>query len=120
MLARHHRSQHPLQLLDDESEQRIASREADPAIVLDTVHPQRRVRSTIEELRSTVSQTNHRILYDHWIRGKSFAEIAEPLGLTAKQARDRHARVVGKLRKLFTDASAGNPDDFTPSWSVGR
>ena len=41
---------------------------------------------------TTISQTNYRILYDHGIEGKTFAEIAETLGLTTKQVRDRHSR----------------------------
>ncbi len=51
VLAQQHRSHRPLRQLDDESEERIASREADPTVLCDQVQRRRRVRSAIEELR---------------------------------------------------------------------
>ena len=102
VLAQQHRSDRPLRHLDDESEQRIASREADPTIVVEEDQRRRRVRSAIEALRATTSPTNYRIIHDREIGGKSFAEIAENLHLTPKQVRDRHHRAMDRFRRLLS------------------
>ena len=114
VLARRHRSLRPLRHLDDESKERIVSRDPDPTIVFDEVLRRFKVRSALEELRATISQTNHQILYDRWIEGKSFGEIAKALGLTAKQARDRHSRVVHKLHDRLLAPAGSEPGSEDP------
>jgi DNA-directed RNA polymerase specialized sigma subunit len=61
-----------------------------------------RVLSAIEELGATISEANYRIMHIHWIEGKGFAEIAAIVGLTPKQVRDRHRRMVRKLRERLS------------------
>jgi RNA polymerase sigma factor (sigma-70 family) len=87
--------------LVDELERQLPSREADPAHVFESGGSRRRVELVVDELRSIVSETNYRIVHDHWVEGMSFAEIALTLGFTAKQVRDRHHRALEKLRELL-------------------
>jgi RNA polymerase sigma factor (sigma-70 family) len=98
VLAEYQRSQHPLRHLDDESEQRLVGREADPAIVRDWAEEQDGIQCTLRQLGAMISKTNYRILYDHWIEGKTFAANQH---LTPKQVRDRHRRAMARLRLLL-------------------
>jgi len=107
-MARHvvdeqRRSQHRLWHLEDETEREIPGREPDPAASCRLDHSRQRIESAIEQLRPGVSEANFRIVHDHWIEGKSFKQIALSLGLTAKQVRDRHHRMLGRLGKLLTN-----------------
>jgi RNA polymerase sigma factor (sigma-70 family) len=94
------RSCHPMCHLQDEMERELPGREPDPATSYDLDHSQQGIESTIEPLRPHVSEANFRILHDHWVEGKSFEQIALSLGLTVKQVRDHHHRMLGKLREL--------------------
>jgi RNA polymerase sigma factor (sigma-70 family) len=73
-----------------------------PARVCELHEAQERVRAALTELRSQVSEASYQVLYQHWIEGRSFVAIAHDLGLTPKQVRDRHARMLRKLRTLLT------------------
>jgi len=95
------RSHRRLRQLVSEVEQQLPSREADPARVCESGESRQRVELVIDELRSHVSETNYRIAHDHWVGGRSFAEIAMTLGLTVKPVRDRHHRAMEKLRELL-------------------
>jgi len=103
VLGEQKRSYHPLRHLADETERELPGREPDPAASYDLNHSQQRIESAIERLRPQVSEANFRIVHDHWVEGKSFKQIALSLGLTAKQVRDRHHRMLGKLGKLLTN-----------------
>jgi RNA polymerase sigma factor (sigma-70 family) len=99
VLAAQGRSHHPLGYLDPESEQRLPSREADPSIGYELIEERLRILTAITELRLAISEKNYRIMYDHWIEGKSFAEISLTVGLSRKQVRDRHHRMMGRIRE---------------------
>jgi len=97
------RSYHRLWHLADETERELPGREPDPAASYDLDHSQQWIESAMERLRPHVSKANFRIVHDHWVEGKSFKQIALSVGLTVKQVRDRHHRMLGKLRELLTD-----------------
>ena len=63
------------------------------------------------------AHANHRGLHDHWMEGKTFGEIVATLNCTAKQARDRHARMVDRLRVLLS-RPAGTPEPSAPPRSL--
>jgi RNA polymerase sigma factor (sigma-70 family) len=95
------RSHHPLQRLVIGVEQQLPGREADPADLYESARSRRRVERAIKELRGHVSETSYRIVHDHWVAGRTFAELAVTLGFTVKRVRDRHRRAMGKLRELL-------------------
>ncbi len=57
----------------------------------------------LAKLRPDVSEVNYTILFEHWFKGRKFSEIAVDLGLSGKQVRDRHRRMIAKLRNLLSD-----------------
>jgi RNA polymerase sigma factor (sigma-70 family) len=85
----------------------IPSPHPGPAFVCEVHQLQELVRGALAELRTRVSEPSYQILYQHWIVGKSFGEIARDLGLTSKQVRDRHDRLLCKFRALLTVRAAG-------------
>jgi RNA polymerase sigma factor (sigma-70 family) len=62
------------------------------------------VRSILETLGATLSESSHRITVLHWIDGQSMPEIASATGLSEDRVRMRLQRALKKLRGL---ASAG-------------
>jgi RNA polymerase sigma factor (sigma-70 family) len=101
-LADQYRSEHHFHQLDFVAELRLRSREADPANEYDLSQAPQRIKSIIERLRPpTVSKTSYIVVYHRWVEGKSFHESADELGLTVKQVRDRHCRMMCKLRRMI-------------------
>jgi RNA polymerase sigma factor (sigma-70 family) len=95
-------SSHPTASWHADEVDRLPSPDPGPARLCELHEAQERVRGALAELRSQVSEASYRILHQHWIEGRSFATIAHDLGLTPKQVRDRHARMLRKLRPLLT------------------
>jgi DNA-directed RNA polymerase specialized sigma24 family protein len=61
------------------------------------------VRSKLEEFRRQSWEASFQLMYLHWIDEKNCEEIAAVLGCTTRQARDRHHRILLKLRSILRD-----------------
>jgi RNA polymerase sigma factor (sigma-70 family) len=85
----------------------ISSPCPEPALVCEVHQLQELVRVALADLRTRVSEPSYQILHQHWIEGKSFGEIGNALGLTSKQVRDRHDRMLRKLRPLLIRQTEG-------------
>jgi RNA polymerase sigma factor (sigma-70 family) len=96
------RSHHRLRQLVVERERQLPGREGDPADLYELGQSRQEVASAMKELRARVSETNYRIIREHWLVGRTFEEIALSLGLTVKQVRDPHHRAMEKLRELLS------------------
>src|SRR5207237_859290 len=97
-----HEHNHPTATLDAEEADHLPSPEPGPALVCEAHQVQGLVRGALAELRSQVPEASYQIVHQHWIEDRSFGEIARGLGLTPKQVRDRHDRMLRKLRPILT------------------
>lgn len=111
VIARHAISDHarspshrPLPSLDPTDAAILPGRESSPHRVVERRETCREVRSQLEELRRRRSESAFRLMYLRWIEEKSFDEIAAALGCTTKQVRDRHRRILLKLRSIIRDS----------------
>ncbi len=75
-------------------------REDDPVDQCEVCLVRERIAAALRRLQSRVSETNYRIVREHWIGGASFRQIAATVGLSEKQVRDRHHRAMKELRQL--------------------
>jgi RNA polymerase sigma factor (sigma-70 family) len=108
-LARHalvdqSRSDHTRPTADPQAKEvdRLPGTGPGPEAVCELHQAQQFVHRALAELRTQVSETSYQVLRQHWIEGRSFAAIAHDLGLTTKQVRDRHGRVLRRLRHVMT------------------
>jgi RNA polymerase sigma factor (sigma-70 family) len=77
------------------------SSESAPAAECERQEERSQVWLALEKPRNAVSPTTYRILYLRWVEGRSFAQIARIVDLTADQARARHHRAMKRVRSLF-------------------
>jgi RNA polymerase sigma factor (sigma-70 family) len=89
---------HELGQLADEAARRQRSREADPAEACELSDKQMTTKAALEEFRPGLSEKTYRIVQSHWLDGKSYADIAAAMGLTARQVRDRDRRAMVHVR----------------------
>lgn len=104
---RRHEHGHAVTSLDAEEVDHLPSPDPGPARACELRQAQELVRRALAELRGQVSATSYQVLHQHWIEGRSFGEIAHDLGLTPKQVRDRHDRMLRKLRPILMRHAAG-------------
>jgi RNA polymerase sigma-70 factor (ECF subfamily) len=104
---RRHEHSHPATSLNPEEATHLPSPDPGPARVCELHQAQGLVRGALAELRSQVSETSYQVVHQHWIEDRSFAAIAHELGLTPKQVRDRHDRMLRKLRTILMGHAAG-------------
>jgi RNA polymerase sigma factor (sigma-70 family) len=109
MLARHilidrkRRDQvHTMPHLDTREADQIPGTDPEPALFGEVHQVQELMHRALSVLQSRVSEMNYQILHQHWIEGRSFAAIAQDLGLTPKQVRDRKDRMLRRLRSLLS------------------
>ena len=50
---------------------------------------------------STCTATERKVLYDHYVAGRSFADIARERGVTRTAIKLRHDAVIRRARKFF-------------------
>ena len=60
----------------------------------------RAARDTARVL-GTCTATERKLLYDHYVAGRSFADIARERGVTRAAIKMRHDAVIGRARKFF-------------------
>jgi DNA-directed RNA polymerase specialized sigma24 family protein len=104
---RRHEHGHPAASLRAEAADRLPCPDPGPARACELRQEQEVVRGALAELRSQVSETSYQVVHQHWIAGRSFGAIAHDLGLTPKRVRDRHDRMLRKLRPILLRHAAG-------------
>jgi RNA polymerase sigma factor (sigma-70 family) len=87
----------------------LVGREEDPAGAYERNRIRAAVRAVVEEARDRVSEGSHRIVVLRWIEGRTFAEIAEGLGMPVARVRDRHRRAIPVLRALLIRRLGSDP-----------
>ena len=100
----------------------LIGREESPADVHERDRLRGAVRATIEEASGRLSEASHLAVTLRWIEGRTVPEIAEILGMSASQVRDRHRRALPILRLLLIrrfgsewgDVGAARPDPRLP------
>ena len=95
------RNRHAVITLEADSGRDLCSRDDDPVTAYERYRTRTLVRGALAALARKVSPRSYEILYLHWIEGRTVAEIAPLLNLTAEQVRYRHHRVKQKLRQLL-------------------
>ncbi len=55
----------------------------------------------LREFLGTCSGTERKLLYDHYVAGRSFADIARERGVTRAAIKMRHDAVIGRARQFF-------------------
>ena len=95
------RNRRPAGSLPDSAADALADPGTDPAAAWDRRSLQEAVRRTLAELRRRVPARSYRVLHMRWMEGRSVAEIAAALGLSAQQVRFRHHRMKHKFQVLF-------------------
>jgi RNA polymerase sigma factor (sigma-70 family) len=100
-------------LVEDEADA-LVGREEDPATTCDRDLVGTLVCAVLEEARDRVSELSHRIIVLRWLEGRTAAEIAETLGMTVAQVRDRHRRVFPVIRRRLIRRFGA---DFSWSWA---
>jgi DNA-directed RNA polymerase specialized sigma24 family protein len=73
----------------------------DPEAELDKPSLRAKVDEVLGELRKQIPELSYRILYLHWIEGRTMAEIAALLDLSIERVWARHHRAKRKFRCLF-------------------
>ncbi len=96
-------SHRPLASLTSDAQRELPGRESSLMARAELEEACREVRSRLEEFRRQSSEASFLLIYLHWIEEKSFEEIAAALGCTTKQVRDRHRRILLKLRSILRD-----------------
>ena len=56
---------------------------------------------TLREFVGTCSATERQLLHDHYVAGRSFADIARERGVTRAAVKMRHDAIVGRARQFF-------------------
>jgi DNA-directed RNA polymerase specialized sigma24 family protein len=73
------------------------------------------VHEALRELQVRVPRRPYQVVILHWLEGQPFDELAPRLGLTRKQAWDRHHRALAALRAPVTRAGRG--ECGRPCWN---
>jgi RNA polymerase sigma-70 factor, ECF subfamily len=60
------------------------------------------VRAALNELKSSTTPDNYRLLHMRHVEGRDVADVAEALGITPSQVWAREHRLKGKLRKMLS------------------
>ena len=79
----------------------LVGREADPAEAHECGWVRESVRASMEEFRGRVPDLSYQVIFLRWMDGRTVPEIAQALGLTALQVRDRHRRAFPLLRSML-------------------
>lgn len=98
---------HPTASLGPEEADQLPGPAADPELACQVHQVQELVRRALAELQSQASDTSYQVLHQHWIEGRCFGAIARNLGLTPKQVRDRHDRMLRQLRPILLRQTLG-------------
>ena len=80
----------------------LMGREEDPADAYERDLVQAAVRGALAEARGRLPEASYLVVVLRWIEGRTTPEIAEILGMTTSQVRDRHRRSIPVLRHLLS------------------
>ena len=80
----------------------LMGREEDPADAYERELVRAAVRGALAESRGRVPEASYLVVVLRWIEGHTTPEIAEALGMTTSQVRDRHRRAFPVLRHLLS------------------
>jgi RNA polymerase sigma factor (sigma-70 family) len=95
------RTRHPTESLADGAEESIPEPDRDQAADWDRQLLRSHVHQVLGELEKQIPEQSYRILYMHWIEGRTMSEIASLLNLSIVQVWERHHRAKRKFRCLF-------------------
>jgi RNA polymerase sigma factor (sigma-70 family) len=98
--------------LDLEQADELAGREEDPAHSCERASVRESVREALAEARGHLPEPSYLIVVLRWIEGRTTLEIAEILGITPSQVRDRHRRAFPVLRRLLGRRFAADRGGF--------
>jgi RNA polymerase sigma factor (sigma-70 family) len=79
----------------------LVGHEDDPAVAFAREWIVEAVRAALEEAQSLLPEASYRVVRLKWIEGRTTLEIAEALGLSATQVRDRDRRALPVLGGLL-------------------
>jgi RNA polymerase sigma factor (sigma-70 family) len=111
--------------LSAETTSLLVGREEDPATEFARQWVVEAVRAALEEARGHLSETSYRVVRLKWLDGWTTFEIAESLGLSAAQVRDRDRRalpVLGGLlkRRMGSELVGLFGEEFESSRRIGE
>jgi RNA polymerase sigma factor (sigma-70 family) len=86
----------------------LVGREEDPADTYERALARAAVRDALAEARDHLPEATYLVVVLRWIEERTTPEIAEALGMTASQVRDRHRRAVPVLRLLLSRRLGGD------------
>jgi RNA polymerase sigma factor (sigma-70 family) len=95
------RTRHRTGSLTDEMDEPVSRSALDPAAEWDRQSLRSRVHQVLGELAKQMPECSYRILYMHWIEGRTMSEIAAFLNLSIEQVWARHHRAKHKFRSLY-------------------
>jgi RNA polymerase sigma factor (sigma-70 family) len=95
------RQSHPMEHLDPETADLLASRELDPATAFERKRLGELVREALAELQGQIAPRDFEAFTLHWLEGLSVREVAHRLGMTEGQVWSSHHRTRLKLRPLL-------------------
>jgi RNA polymerase sigma-70 factor (ECF subfamily) len=105
---RRRRSCRPTHNLTARQQADLPGTETDPAAAYERRRQREAVWFVLGELRSQVSECSYRVLYLRWVEGRTAAETAAAVGLTAPQVWFREYRMKNHFRRLFRQHAGGD------------
>ncbi len=95
------KARHRVRPLSAAFEARLVAREAEPEQVMEARERHELARRLLDQIRTHLPEASFRILELVYLDGRSITEVAQEIGLSAREVRYRKYRAIKKMRRLL-------------------